>query len=66
MGSTLAHAIIKADTGYQVLVCDRDSEKQGIAFGIVDYSSKEIAEMLRTGKVRDIRLMHADNMIGIR
>lgn len=42
-----------------------DSEKQGIAFGIVDYSSKEIAEMLRTSNVRDVRLMHADNMIRI-
>lgn len=27
MGGTLAHAIIKADTGYQLLVCDRDIEK---------------------------------------
>ena len=27
MGSTLAHAIIKADIGYRLLVCDRDSEK---------------------------------------
>ncbi len=27
MGGTLAQAIMKADTGYQVLVCDRDSEK---------------------------------------
>lgn len=27
MGGTLTQAIIKADTGYQVLVCDRDSEK---------------------------------------
>lgn len=27
MGSALAHAIIKADTGYQLLVCDRDIEK---------------------------------------
>ncbi len=42
-----------------------DSEKQGIAFGIVDYSSKEISEMLRTNNLRDIRLMHTDNMIGI-
>ncbi len=42
-----------------------DSEKQGIAFGIVDYSSKEIAEMLRTSNVRDVRLMHTDNMIKI-
>ena len=43
-----------------------DAEKQGIAFGIVDYSSKEITEMLRTNNLRDIRLMHTDNMIGIR
>ena len=27
MGSTLAQAIIKADTGYQLIVCDRDFEK---------------------------------------
>ncbi len=43
-----------------------DPEKQGIAFGIVDYSSKEVVEMLRTDNVRDIRLMHTDNMIIIR
>ena len=43
-----------------------DSEKQGIAFGIVDYSSKEIVEMLRTNNLRDVRLMHTDNMITIR
>ena len=42
-----------------------DSEKQGVAFGIVDYSSNEIAEMMRTNNVRDVRLMHTDNMIGI-
>src|SRR3989344_7115986 len=27
MGSTLAQAIIKADTRYQLIVCDRDLEK---------------------------------------
>src|SRR3989338_8032343 len=27
MGGTLAQAIIKADTGYRLLVCDRDLEK---------------------------------------
>lgn len=43
-----------------------DAEKQGIAFGIVDYASKEITDMLRTNNLRDIRLMHADNMITIR
>lgn len=42
-----------------------DSKKQGIAFGIVDYASKEIAELLRTGSLRDIQLMHTDNMITI-
>lgn len=42
-----------------------DSEQQGVAFGIVDYSSKEIAEMLHTNNLRDIQLMHTDNMINI-
>ncbi len=42
-----------------------DSEKQGIAFGIVDYSSREIAEMLRTNNLQDVQLMHTDNMMRI-
>lgn len=43
-----------------------DIERQGIAFGIVDYSSSEIKEMLRTNNLKDIQLMHTDNMITIK
>lgn len=42
-----------------------DAEHQGIAFGIVDYSSQEISEMLRANKLKDVQLMHTDNMITI-
>lgn len=40
-----------------------DTDNQGIAFGIVDYSSSEIKNMLKTHKLKDIQLMHTDNMI---
>lgn len=43
-----------------------DIERQGVAFGIVDYSSLEIKEMLSTKKLKDIQLMHTDNMITIK
>lgn len=42
-----------------------DAEHQGIAFGIVDYSSLEIKDMLQTNKLKDMQLMHTDNMINI-
>lgn len=42
-----------------------DKEHQGIAFGIVDYSSSEIKELMRTNKLKDVQLMHTDNMINI-
>jgi len=42
-----------------------DAENQGIAFGIVDYSSLEIREMLDTRNLKDIQLMHTDNIISI-
>jgi len=42
-----------------------DNERQGVAFGIVDYSSSEIKEMLHTNNLKDIQLMHTDNMINI-
>ncbi|MFA6000135.1 MAG: glutamate 5-kinase [Candidatus Paceibacterota bacterium] len=40
-----------------------DAEHQGIAFGIVDYSSSEIEEMLSTKNLKDIQLMHTDNLM---
>lgn len=43
-----------------------DKERQGVAFGIVDYSSSEIQEMLTTKKLKDVQLMHTDNMITIK
>lgn len=43
-----------------------DAEHQGVAFGIVDYSSLEIKNMLQTNKLKDMQLMHTDNMIIIR
>lgn len=42
-----------------------DTEHQGIAFGIVDYSSSEIQDMLDSNKLKDVQLMHTDNMINI-
>jgi len=42
-----------------------DKENRGVAFGIVDYSSAEINDMLRTNRVKDVQLMHTDNMIKI-
>lgn len=43
-----------------------DTKQQGVAFGIADYSSSEIEEMMRTKKLKDVQLMHTDNMITIR
>ncbi|MDP2789130.1 MAG: glutamate 5-kinase [bacterium] len=40
-----------------------DNERQGVAFGIVDYSSIEIKHMLDTKNLKDVQLMHTDNMI---
>src|SRR3989344_1535697 len=40
-----------------------DAERQGVAFGIVDYSSSEIKHMLDTKNLKDVQLMHTDNMI---
>jgi glutamate 5-kinase len=40
-----------------------DTKHQGIAFGIADYSSSEIEEMLSTKNLKDIQLMHTDNLI---
>jgi glutamate 5-kinase len=40
-----------------------DVKRQGVAFGIVDYSSLEIKEMLRANNLKDVQLMHTDNMI---
>jgi glutamate 5-kinase len=42
-----------------------DSEHQGVAFGIADYESGEIEEMLRSGLTKDIQLIHTDNMIAL-
>lgn len=42
-----------------------DTDRQGVAFGIVDYSSSEIKEMLQTNNLKDVQLMHTDNMIKI-
>ena len=42
-----------------------DTEHRGIAFGIVDYSSSEIKELLDTKNIKDVQLMHTDNMITI-
>lgn len=43
-----------------------DAKRQGVAFGIADYSSSEIKEMIRTKNLKDVQLMHTDNMITIR
>ncbi len=42
-----------------------DTGRQGVAFGIVDYSSIEIKDMLQTNNLKDIQLMHTDNLITI-
>lgn len=42
-----------------------DIKHQGVAFGIVDYSSTEIKELLRINNLKDVQLMHTDNMVTI-
>ncbi len=42
-----------------------DADKQGIAFGIVDCSNKEIESMLKLKQLHGKQLMHANNIIKI-
>ena len=39
-----------------------DSKRHGVAFGIIDYSNKEIEKMLKTRNTSDKQLIHANNL----
>ena len=39
-----------------------DPKRHGVAFGIIDYSNKEIEEMLKTQNTSDKQLIHANNL----